>query len=39
VMSRSTQPDKAVALLLAQLKMKLPDQPPPRLSSEKQLMK
>lgn len=39
VMSRYTQPEKAVALLLAQLKMKLPEQPPPRLSSEKQLLK
>jgi hypothetical protein len=38
VMSRSTQPEKAVALLLAQLKMKLPEPPPPRLSSEKQLL-
>ena len=39
VMSRYTQPEKAVALLLAQLKMKLPDQPPPRLSTEKKLLK
>ena len=38
VMSRSTQPEKAVALLLAQLKMKLPEQPPPRLSTEKKLL-
>jgi hypothetical protein len=38
IMSRYTQPEKAVALLLAQLKMKLPDQPPPRLSIEKQLV-
>lgn len=37
VMSRYTQPAKAVALLLAQLKLKLPEQPPPRLSSEKTL--
>lgn len=37
-MSRYTQPEKAVALLLAQLKMKLPDQPPPRLSTEKKLL-
>jgi len=29
VMSRYTQPDKAVELLLGQLKMKLPEQPPP----------
>jgi len=39
VMSRYTQPERAVALLLAQLKMKLPEQPPPRLSTEKKLMK
>ena len=38
VMSRSTQPEKAVALLLAQLKMKLPEQPPPRLSAAKKLL-
>ncbi|MEK6601507.1 MAG: hypothetical protein AABZ09_06470, partial [Candidatus Binatota bacterium] len=38
VMSRYTQPEKAVALLLARLKMKLPDQPPPRLSAQKRLM-
>jgi len=37
VMSRTTQPAKAVALLLRQLKMKLPEQPPPRLSAEKKL--
>lgn len=37
VMSRSTQPTKAVALLLTRLKMKLPEQPPPRLSAEKKL--
>ena len=39
VMSRYTQPEKTVELLLARLKMKLPAQPPPRLSTEKQLMK
>jgi len=39
VLSRYTQPERAVALLLAQLKMKLPEQPPPRLSTEKKLMK
>jgi len=38
VMSRYTQPEKAVALLLARLKMKLPEQPPPRLSAKKKLM-
>ncbi len=37
VMSRYTQPDKAVELLLGQLKMKLPEQPPPRLSAERKL--
>ncbi len=37
VMSRYTQPEKAVALLLTRLKMKLPDQPPPRLSTERKL--
>jgi len=37
VMSRYTQPDKAVELLLGQLKMKLPEQPPPRLSTERKL--
>jgi hypothetical protein len=37
VMSRSTQPAKAVALLLTRLKMKLPEQPPPRLSAQKKL--
>ncbi len=37
VMSRYTQPDKAVDLLLGQLKMKLPEQPPPRLSAERKL--
>ena len=39
VMSRYTQPEKAVELLLGQLKMKLPEQPPPRLSTEKTLLK
>ena len=39
VMSHSTQPEKAVALLLARLNMKLPGQPPPRLSTEKKLLK
>jgi len=37
VMSRYTQPDKAVELLLGQLQMKLPDQPPPRLSAQRKL--
>ena len=35
VMSRYTQPDKAVALLLARPKLQLPDQPPPRLSAQR----
>jgi hypothetical protein len=38
VMSRYTQPAKAVELLLERLKMKLPDQPPPRLSAANQLL-
>jgi len=37
VMSRYTQPEKAVELLLGQLKMKLPEQPPPRLSAQRTL--
>jgi hypothetical protein len=38
VMSRHTQPDKAVELLLARLKLQLPEQPPPRLSAQRKLM-
>jgi hypothetical protein len=37
VMSRYTQPGKAVALLLTQLKLQLPGQPPPRLSAQRKL--
>ena len=37
VLSRDPQPAKAVALVVGQLKLKLPDQPPPRLSAEKKL--
>ena len=37
VMSRHTQPEKAVELLLAQLQKRLPDQPPPRLSAQRKL--
>ena len=37
VMSRHTQPEKAVELLLARLQKKLPDQPPPRLSAQRKL--
>jgi hypothetical protein len=37
MMSRYTQPDKAVELLLGQLKMRLPEQGPPRLSAERRL--
>jgi hypothetical protein len=37
VMSRYTQPDSAVALLLARLKLQLPEQPPPRLSAKRTL--
>ena len=36
-MSRSTQPDKTVQLLLSQLKMQLPEQSPPRLSAGNKL--
>jgi hypothetical protein len=36
-MSRYTQPDKAVELLLARLKLQLPGQPPPRLSAQRKL--
>jgi hypothetical protein len=32
-MSRYTKPDKAQQLLLSQLKLKLPPQPPPEISS------
>ena len=38
VMSRHTQPEKAVELLLARLQKKLPDQPPPRLSAQRKLV-
>jgi len=37
VLSRYTQPDAAVSLVLGQLQMKLPEQPPPRLSAERKL--
>ena len=36
-LSRSTQPEPAVRLLLEQLKFNLPEQPPPRLSAEQKL--
>ena len=36
-LKRYTQPDKACQLILAQLKMTLPEQAPPRLSSERKL--
>ena len=35
VLSRYTQPDAAVILVLGQLQMKLPEQPPLRLSAER----
>ena len=38
VMSRYTQPEKAVELLLTRLKMELPAQPPPTLSTQRKLM-
>jgi len=37
VMSRYTKPDQAVEILLSRLQMKLPDQPPPRLSAQRKL--
>jgi hypothetical protein len=37
VMSRYTQPDEAVELLLVRLKLQLPEQPPPRLSAQRKL--
>jgi hypothetical protein len=38
VMSRYTQPEKAVELVLTRLKMELPAQPPPTLSAQRKLM-
>jgi hypothetical protein len=38
VMSRYTQPEKAVELLLTRLKMELPAQPPLTLSTQRKLM-
>ncbi len=37
VFRRYIRPEPAVALLLARLKLQLPDQPPPRLSAQKTL--
>jgi hypothetical protein len=37
VMSRYTKPDQAVEILLSRLQMKLPEQPPPRLSAQRKL--
>jgi len=37
VLRRHTQPAPAVALVLGQLKLKLPEQSPPRLSAERKL--
>jgi hypothetical protein len=37
ILPRYTEPDKASQLILSQLKMTLPAQPPPRLSSERKL--
>jgi hypothetical protein len=36
-LSRYTQPEPAVRLLFQQLKLNLPEQPPPRLSAEQKL--
>jgi hypothetical protein len=38
LMSRATQPEKAVALLLAKRQLQLPEQPRPRLSAKKKLL-
>jgi IS4 transposase len=38
ILSRYTQPEKDLQLLLTQLKLTLPEQPPPRISSARQLM-
>jgi len=37
VLSRYTQPEKDVALLLARLKLTLPEQPPPRIQADGQV--
>jgi len=37
VLNRTTQPEQDVALLLARLKLTLPDQPPPRVQTDGQL--
>jgi hypothetical protein len=38
ILPRYTQPEKDLQLLLNQLKLVLPEQPPPRISSAHQLM-
>ena len=38
ILSRYTQPEKDLQLLLDQLKLTLPEQPPPRISSTQTLM-
>jgi transposase len=39
VLSRYTQPERDVQILLNQLKLKLPDQPPPKIGSAHQLVR
>ena len=38
ILSRYTQPEKDLQLLLSQLQLTLPEQPPPRISSAQQLI-
>jgi hypothetical protein len=38
ILSRYTQPEKDLQLLLDRLKLTLPEQPPPRISSTQTLM-
>ena len=38
VLTRYTQPDPEVAMILQRLKLQLPPQPPPRLNARKQLL-
>ena len=39
ILSRYTQPDIDLQLLLTQLKLQLPDQPPPRITASGQMAK
>jgi hypothetical protein len=38
ILTRYTQPEPDVALLLQQLKLQLPPQPPPRLNAQQELL-